>query len=155
MRDDDDTEDVQAERSAFCLADGRGVPAAAVRFAAARASGPGGQNVNRRSTKVQVRVRVDALPLSASETETLKRRLRNHVTSGGDLIVTAETQRTQAANRRVALRRLASLIDAGIVQQRERVKTPVPHRARERRLALKRRRSQHLRGRGEGSWLAE
>ena len=89
------------------------------------ASGPGGQNVNKVATAVQLRLDVFALGLSPHAYEKLKTIAGSRMTSAGELIVTARRFRTQDANRTDARARLARMIaDAHIVQAKRRRTRP-------------------------------
>jgi ribosome-associated protein len=120
------------------LAPGVRVPAGVVRATAVRASGPGGQNVNRRSTKVELRVRVGDLPLKGWQAERLRRLAGARLTSDDELILTAETERTQGANRRVALDRLRVLLIESMHRPAVRKPTRPTRGSVERRLRSKR-----------------
>ena len=74
----------------------------------ARSGGAGGQNVNKLSTKCVARLHIDDSPW----TEAVRARLRVGATNDGDVVVSADTQRTQAANKKDALERLAARVDA-------------------------------------------
>jgi len=103
-----------------------------------RASGPGGQNVNKVATAAQLRF---DLAGTASLDAAAKQRLRSlagrRVTEDGALIIVARTQRTQEGNRREALERLAELVRRALVVPKVRKATRPTRGARERRLETK------------------
>jgi ribosome-associated protein len=115
-----------------------------------RASGPGGQNVNKVATAAQLRFDLAGTESLAPE---VKRRLRSlagrRVTADGALIIMARNQRTQEGNRREALERLAELVRRAWVAPKTRKATRPTRAARERRLEVKtqRRATKRLRGR--------
>ena len=129
-------------RGALEVAPGVTLPAAAVRFSAARASGPGGQNVNRRATKVELRVYVDALPLNEATKDRLRRLAGRRVNNVGELILVAQAARTQGQNRRRCLAELADLIVRARQRPKVRKKTQPSRGSKERRLQAKRERSE-------------
>jgi ribosome-associated protein len=89
------------------------------------ATGPGGQNVNKVATAVQLRLDVFKLGLSPDVYERLKRIAGSRFTTGGELLVTARRYRTQDANRVDARARLAKMIaDAHIVQPKRKPTRP-------------------------------
>jgi len=118
-----------------------------------RAAGPGGQNVNKVASAVQLRFDLRG---TASLTERVKARLRelagSRLTADGALLISARTHRTQLANRREAQRRLEELIAQASIEPTRRVPTRPTAGSRERRLQHKRQRQRIKRLRaGPGS----
>lgn len=120
-----------------------------VQFDFVRSSGPGGQNVNKTSTKAVARVAVSDLEgLSEAERERITSRLASRLTAGGELVVSAQDERSQVANRTAALSRLESLIVKAAYKPKERRPTRPTRSSKERRLKQKKARSEVKRSRG-------
>jgi ribosome-associated protein len=113
-----------------------------------RASGPGGQNVNKLATAVQLRFDAAGSGLSADVRARLAHGAGKRLTADGVLVITAQRYRTQARNREDARERLIELIRRAAAPPVPRRPTRVPARARRARLETKKRRSglKHLRG---------
>lgn len=104
-------------------------------------SGPGGQNVNKVATAVQLRCDVFKLGLAPPIYQRLKQLAGSRMTGGGEIVITARTHRTQEANRTEARARLADLIARAHVRPEKRVKTKPSRAAKARRVDAKKQRS--------------
>src|SRR3972149_2469759 len=103
-----------------------------------RASGPGGQHVNKASTAVQLRFNVDASPGLSSEVKPrLKALAGQRLTGEGDIIITSRESRSREQNRQEALDKLVELIEKAAQRPRARRKTKPTKGSKERRLKEK------------------
>ncbi len=118
-----------------------------------RSSGPGGQNVNKVSSAVQLRF---LLPVNTSLPVAARNRLRRlagqKLIDDGSILLSARSERSQEQNRRAALERLAQLIRAALVEPKIRKKTRPTRASKERRIESKKRRASTKRQRGRSGW---
>lgn len=113
-----------------------------VKFKAARSSGPGGQRLNKRATKVHMWVKVADLPISDDEKRMVRERLDRHINHQDELWVECQEERFQELNREKALEHLNAMVEEAIATPLERIPTEPRVAAEEARIAEKKAHSQ-------------
>jgi len=129
----------EAVSDAITVTDSVRVPAGALSVRAVRASGPGGQNVNKVATKIDLRVDLDAIEgLPDPARDRLCALARHPMDADGRLVVTSQATRNQGRNLEDARDKVRALIAAALVRPRPRTATRPTSAAREQRLGAKR-----------------
>lgn len=150
------------------IAPGIRIPDAALRFSFSRASGPGGQNVNKVSTRAELRIDVEAIPINSRirgrlrriagsrivgsqlVTETLSDGRTREVTRGGELIIASGEHRSQSQNKSECMDRLRELLVEALSEPKPRRATRPTRGSVERRITEKKQRAQTKKRRSSG-----
>ena len=118
------------------------IPEEELIFKASRSSGPGGQNVNKLNTRIELFFNVaESSSFSESQQKQVIRRLSKRIDKNGFIRVVSQAQRSQHANRLAAMERLQKLLANALKRKTVRKKTKVPYSAKQKRLEDKKRRS--------------
>ena len=107
------------------------------RFKAVRARGPGGQRVNRRSTKIQAWAKIEDLSLSDFQKQLIRKKLANHINGRDELEVEEEEESSQFLNKKRALGRLNEWVKEAIREKPPRLFSKPPLSAEEKRIREK------------------
>ena len=117
------------------------IPASEMWFTSSRSSGPGGQHVNKTSSRVSLHWNAaESSALTSEQRERLMERLAPRISKQGVLQIDVDTHRSQHRNRQTARQRLAELVRDALAEPKKRVPTKTPARANQRRLEEKSRR---------------
>jgi ribosome-associated protein len=129
------------------------IPDSEISFAASRSGGPGGQNVNKVSSRVTLSFDVRrSAALSDEQKVVIVRVLRNRINKGGILQISSQRTRSQDMNRADALQRFVDLLRRALMPKRARVETRVPRAAKQSRLDVKKKRSVIKHARSKTGW---
>jgi ribosome-associated protein len=124
------------------------IPDAAITFSQIAGGGPGGQHANKTATRVELRMRLDALPIHPDAAERLAVLAGERLTGDGELVLVCDETRSARQNRSMVLERLCEMVLAALVRPKARRRTRPTRGSVERRLGAKRSRSERLRERG-------
>jgi ribosome-associated protein len=126
------------------------VPESEITEKFSRASGAGGQNVNRVSTKVETRWNFEkSKTFSPEEKEKIRQFLKNRINEKGEVVVVSQEARTQGQNRKLAIEKLNNLVKLALIPKKKRRSTKPTRASKERRLEEKRRIAEKKRQRSE------
>ena len=127
------------------------IPDDELTFTATRSGGPGGQHVNKTSSKILLRFDLaGSNALSVGQKERLKRQLPpRFLTAAGEVLISSDEHRDQKSNREAAVARLRSILRQGLKRPKRRVATKPTRGSKERRLQGKKETGQRKQQRGE------
>lgn len=139
----------------IAIAPGVEIPESELEFIASRSGGPGGQNVNKVSSRVTLRFDLGrSSALSEEQRQRIRAKLSSRINKEGVLQVTSQRTRSQDLNRDDALERFAELLRAALREEKKRLKTRATRASQEERLREKKRRRvvKELRSKGGKVW---
>ncbi len=122
------------------------IPLSELEFRFARGSGPGGQNVNKVETRVELLFDAAHSPSLTNETrEMVFHSIGSRIDANGILHLVVGTSRSQWKNRQEAIKRFLELMQKALTPKKKRVKTKLPQVAKQKRLEQKKRRGENIR----------
>jgi len=142
-----------SEGELIAVVDGLEISENELEFVVSRSGGPGGQNVNKVSTRVTLRFHVDASPsLTADQRRRIHAKLSSRINKDGVLQVTSQRTRSQELNRVDALERFAELLREALHRETPRVPTRVSRASKIKRVEEKKKRTEVKAARSRKVW---
>ena len=137
------------------IMDGLLIPEGEISFTASRSSGPGGQNVNKVSSKVTLSFDLrNSTALTAEQKRKIMGKLAARINSDGILRVVSQRTRSQELNRTDVRERFSDLLRRALTPQQPRIRTRVPAAAKKQRVETKRKRALTKQARSAKGWDA-
>jgi len=128
------------------------IPETELEFIASRSGGPGGQNVNKVSSRITLRFDLErTTALTAEQRQRVRQKLSSRISNEGVLQISSQRTRSQDLNREDAVARFAELLRGALHEDKARVKTKATRSSREERLKEKRIRTSVKQARAKGS----
>ncbi len=125
------------------------IPSSEISFRFSRSGGPGGQNVNKLETKVELLFDVaNSAGLTEEQKQRILTREKNRIDSEGILSVTAQESRSQSANREAAVEKFIAILAGALAKRKKRIRTRASKASREKRIEGKKRRGRTKQTRG-------
>lgn len=119
------------------------IPEKEIEIKFVRSSGPGGQNVNRRATKAQLRWNINkSQTFNEEQKKQIYRQFPSLITKNGDIIIESQEERFQEQNKEIVIQKLNNFINKALKKKKKRIQTKPSKAAKERRLIEKRRKSE-------------
>jgi ribosome-associated protein len=107
-------------------------------FSASRSSGPGGQNVNKVNTRIELRFSITSSEIfSEEEKDKIRAKLKNRINSGDELVLFSEAKRSQLGNKILVTKKFFALVEKSLTIQKKRVKTSPSASSKAKRLESK------------------
>ncbi len=124
-----------------------------LQFQTSRSSGPGGQNVNKVESKVEVRLNIPASQiLNEEQKQKIQQRLKSQLTTEGDLVITSQESRSQGKNKELAVKKLYAALTKAFEEPRVRKATRPTRASTLERLQTKRVASERKASRSRKNW---
>ena len=119
------------------------IPESEFRFSASRSRGPGGQNVNKVNTKVELRFNVaESQYLTDDEKIRISEALKGRISSDGELLIVSQSERTQLMNKKKAEERFYKLLSMVLTVQKHRIATSPTKASKKKRIEKKKKQSE-------------
>ncbi len=137
-----------SDNAAVSIGGGQTIDGGKISFVFVRSSGPGGQNVNKRATKAQLRIAIADLGLPVSVVRRFRVIAGGMITQDDELLISCDSTRSQGRNKQGCMDQLRAMVNEAMVVPKTRKKTKPTRGSVERRIGEKKRRGEIKRRRG-------